>query len=164
MALIPIRPNVYTQLGCPTRFGPEKASSAWKEGALLIYTDDASTLEEAGDDPTQVSLAGIALHDATGVTNARAFFVPPLPGNMQFDASVDTSASEGTGTTTNVVIGETYTLTKTSQAAPNAGKWYVDLNEGAAATDIVRVVDIIDAATIQGRVRFEFLSYAPSGA
>jgi hypothetical protein len=78
----------------PTGFGKEGSSKTHVKGALLIET--SGLLGEAGADPTNV--VGVAAHAGRNVTTSpTSYYLPPLE-SVTFVGSLDTSASEGTGT------------------------------------------------------------------
>ena len=144
----------------PTHFAPEGASKTHVKGALLVQT--SGLLTEAGADPTNV--VGVAAHPGrNGSSGARSFYLPP-DENVIFVGSIDTSASEGTGTVIATDMGAEYGVTKTALTGVNLGKWYVDKNKTGGDAR-VRVVEILDAVnTVHGRVGFKWLTAAKATA
>jgi hypothetical protein len=144
----------------PTHFAPEGASKTHVKGALVIQT--TGLLGEAGADPTNV--VGVAAHAGrNGSSGTRSFYLPP-DENVIFVGSLDTSASEGTGTVAAADLGAEYGVTKTALTGANLGKWYVDQNKTGGSAR-VRVVELIDAVgTVQGRCGFKFLTAAKASA
>jgi hypothetical protein len=102
---------------------PEKASSTFKKGALCFV--NAGFLDECGADPSL--MMGIATADGSnnaadgGVNNIVELAHP----DTLFRGYVDTSASEGTGTTATTDLGKGYGFTKSA----TGGIWYVDKNK-----------------------------------
>lgn len=140
----------------PTHFATEGASKTHVKGALVIQT--SGLLTEAGADPTNV--IGVAAHAGRNVAaGQRSFYLPP-DEPVIFVGSLDTSASEGTGTVAAADLGAEYGVTKTALTGVNLGKWYVDQNKTGGSAR-VRVVELIDAVgTVQGRCGFKFLTAA----
>jgi hypothetical protein len=73
LGLAPITLFSTRRLSSTVEHGLEGASQSWKKGAVLIYS---SGLLVIGADAA-VNIAGIALADATGVTNADVPFLRP---------------------------------------------------------------------------------------
>lgn len=144
----------------PEGHGPEGASQSYVKGAVVIET--SGLVVEAGADPTNV--VGVAAHAARNVTtNPKCFYDFPLE-SVEFIGSLDTSASEGTGTCVATDRGAEYGITKTSLTGVNTGKWYVDKNKTGGSAR-VRVTEIIDPVnTVHGRVAFKFLTAAKATA
>lgn len=144
----------------PTGFGKEGSSKTHVKGALLIET--TGLLGEAGADPTNV--VGVAQHAGRNVTTSPTSFYIPPSDQLTFVGSLDTSASEGTGTLAVADRGAEYGVTKTALTGANLGKWYVDQNKTGGSAR-VRVVELIDpVGTVQGRCAFKFLTAAKATA
>lgn len=140
----------------PTSFGIEGSSKTHVKGAPLIET--TGLLGEAGADPTNI--VGVAQHAGRNVTTSPKSFYIPLLDEVEFVGSLDTSASEGTGTVATADRGAEYGITKTALTGVNLGKWYVDQNKTGGSAR-VRVVELIDpVGTVQGRCVFKFLTAA----
>ncbi len=144
----------------PTHFAPEGTSVTYVKGAVLIQTSGYTA--EAGANPTNV--IGVAAHAGKNLTtHPKGFYLPPDDGVI-FVGSLDTGASEGTGTVAATDLGAEYGITKTALTGVNLGKWYVDQNKTGADAR-VRVVELIDAVgTVQGRCGFKFLTAAKAVA
>jgi hypothetical protein len=140
----------------PTHFYPEGASKTHVKGAPVVLS--SGLLQEAGADPTTV--VGIAAHAGrNGASGLRSYVTPP-DENVTFVGSIDTSASEGTGTVAAAQLGAEYGITKTALTGVNLGKWYVDTNKtgGSARVKVVELIDPVN--TVLGRVGFKFLPAA----
>src|SRR6266567_4948272 len=106
----------------PCKFGPEGATKTHLKGAPVVYS--SGLLQEAGADPTTV--VGVAAHAGrnAAASGSRSFFLPPDEAVI-FVGSLDTSASEGTGTVVATDLGAEYGITKSAQAgATTVNKWY----------------------------------------
>lgn len=141
----------------PTEDYAEAASQSFVTGAPITL-NAAGYATEGGTDPTGIQ--GVA--QADGANNSTAGVattsVTPARDDTEFVGSVDSAASEGTGTSAQTNVGAKFGITKTSLTGQDASKWYVDTDKTAEAVQRVEVLGLIDAATtIQGRVRFKFL-------
>lgn len=133
----------------PVRHLPENASESFVLGAVLI-SDNGSNAVEASDDPV-ANIIGVSGQAASGTTDDDVLFYPIMRG-MLFEVSVGLTADETTGTTATNLIGDAYRMRQVTAS----GIWYVDItSEGTAPC--VRIVEILDATTVNGRVMVEFL-------
>ena len=161
MARLPFEAAAVGGLSTPIWTWPVDAAAAWVRGAVVI-DDGSGELVEGGADPTLI--AGIATSTYPPTNNYATDvgkFIPALPGQL-FEGSIDNNGDLGNGVTTATMLGESFGITQDS-----AGIWYVDVAKtvGAGATAVrVRLAKFVDpAATVQGRVRFVFLSVIDVG-
>ena len=131
-------------------YGVDGAAN-YVKGAVLILT--SGNLTKGGANPT--AIVGVAVHKHP-LSNTQlkvvGMHIPAMP-RVEFEASIDTSASEGTGTIAQTDMGAQYGITEDSN-----GVWYVDKNKTAAGDVRVVITKLVDpVGELLGRVRCTFL-------
>jgi hypothetical protein len=101
---------------------PEGASQTFKAGALCVFA--SGYVAECGADPALIT--GLATRDGQNAAagTKRQNFILAHPATL-FLGYLDTSASEGAGTTAATDRGLSYGVAKNAAT----GKWYVDKTE-----------------------------------
>lgn len=135
--------------------GGATASQTWVRGAVLVAA--SGRISEGGTNPTLI--LGVAIHGVTSaVADAPAQYIPAFPG-QEFVASIDTSASLGTGA---IALADRYADYGITEDA--SGVWYVDKNKTSDATVRVTVTDLLDPiGTVNGRVKIVFHQHGDLG-
>lgn len=156
MATMRLAPMVFKRhegiASSPLLHGKEKASSTWKQGALLIQDSGTGYITEAGSDPALVD--GVAMVNATGVTAADVPMLKPMRGAV-FEISMDESGLQGVYALAQTDMFKKYGAAKDS----TTGFWYLDQDETAAP--VFQIVGFVSAiGDITPRVEVEFLLVA----
>lgn len=129
----------------------EAATSTWAIGAPLV--NSSGYLAEAGTNPTAV--VGFATAAATGVTGADVEYIPAYTDTLEFEISIDTGGSIGTGSLANTNVMSTFGLTRDSTSK----FWFADTAKTATTYINVRLMGFklspgattSDVGVIQGR-------------
>lgn len=126
----------------PVRTFLEAASQTFKQGSPVVI-NAGGQVAEIGADPTKID--GVALSDATGVTDAEIQVVLPLPAVI-FQANIS-----GVGTSDQSDVGDQRGIVKDND------NWHID--ESEIANPVVEITGLrSDAGDINGIVYFKFLS------
>ena len=132
-------------ISVPIMHGYEAASQSYKAGEPLIASSGA--LAVAAADPTDDTLVGLALADATGTTSADVAYIPFLHG-MVFEGQIQNAAATATIALATHMYAE-FGLNVTSNV------WWIDTDE-TTHKDVV-IVGFKDAiGTLNGVVYFQF--------
>lgn len=119
----------------------EAAAQAFLKGALMVLASGKAAV--AGADPARID--GVALQDATGVTDTEGQYTPILP-NLVFIANLAVAQ-----VLAQADVGAEYGVTLES------GNWHVDTTKTAGDVR-VRVLALVDEiGDVNGRVSFVFL-------
>lgn len=130
----------------PSEQGIEAAAQSWKKGAPLKKSGGKLAIIAEGD---ATGIIGIALGDASGVTDKAANFCPAMPG-VVFEGEFS-DLTDGSNTPTQAIVYEDFGLNVTGD-----GKWFIDDDE-AGAEQVVTVIGFKDAVgTVNPIVYFIF--------
>ena len=132
----------------PTLTAPEAASQSFKKGQAIKFAS-GKVAAAAASSRALVSVVGLAQEDASGTASTDISYVPLLPGVI-YEGAVNGSASSASKYTLKATdLGHKYGLSLKSNVT------YVDKSASAAATQMVMIVGLKDAAsTVQGHVYF----------
>ena len=122
-----------------TASGLEAASQSWKKGAFLYFVDGLLTVCAADSNV----ICGIALKDATGVTSARAAYIPATPGLM-LEISLK-GAADVTALLAQTTLGVRYGFQLTS-----AGYFVLDTSETTNGLGTVVKIELNTASGVIG--------------
>lgn len=127
---IPVRSvRTLSGLSIPREEFPEASGQTYNQGALVFL--NGGFLQECGANPPLIMGVATRPGQNGGSNGAKRAVVDLAHPDTLFLASIDTSASEGTGVTANTDIGAMYGVTK---AGVGNNAWYPDKNKTSAAT------------------------------
>lgn len=145
--------DAFTQGGPGALTGLEGAGQTWKRGAPLVNSSGL-LIEATTSTSAKSGIVGIALADATGVTNSAVQYVPLCPDVLTFQGTIDgtlvATNAPGTGSLAQSGMYGGGTLQKDAAS----GKWFLN---NTATGDFIFVAAVDPLGTVNGRVRVQFL-------